>query len=145
MWSPMPIKHNLNKYDLLKEDIYKVAGKEKNEYTNDDKLIYTTAVLIASFASGHSWKTHKVLVNGNCSDLKSDEIKEEFEMAKNLRWKTVNSFDISEISQKNIPQAKFISWLYYTVERKEYENYKEAWANLKKKLEVSDSAEKILE
>jgi hypothetical protein len=31
------------------------------------------------------------------------------------------------------------------VERKEYENYKEAWANLKKKLEVSDSAEKILQ
>ena len=99
-------------------------------------MIYTTAVIVASFSSGYSWNTYKALTRGSCHDLKSDDIKNEFGRAKDEMWKKVNSFDIREILQKNISQTKFMNWLYYNVKNEEHKQYKNAWFNLEKILNM---------
>ncbi|MCL5423497.1 MAG: hypothetical protein M1385_00230, partial [Candidatus Marsarchaeota archaeon] len=57
----MPIKHNLTKYDKLRDQIHRLSQKKEGEYGVGDELLRSTAVLIAAFASGQSWNTHRAL------------------------------------------------------------------------------------
>ena len=122
----MPIKHNLTKYDILQEKLHRLSQKRGSEYTDEERMLKSIGVLIASFSSGLSWKTHKAL-SDNQYEFNSDDIRDEFYKSENTKWKNVTSAEIYEVSQKNIPKLKFASWLYYTVDMQEHNSYKIAW------------------
>ena len=64
----MPLKHNITKYDVLATRIRKIALKNGAVNISDqEKRAVVMAVLIASFSSGQSWRTHN-LITGNPSD-----------------------------------------------------------------------------
>lgn len=122
----MPIKHILTKYDILQERLHKLSQKRESEYTDEDIMFRDMGVLIASFSSGLSWKTHKAL-SDNQYEFNSDDIRAEFSQSKSSKWKSITTTDVYEVSQKGIPKSKFASWLYYTVDMREHNTYKAAW------------------
>ncbi len=137
----MPIKHNLTKYDVLKDCMHKVAQKAEREYSSDDRKLKTMAVVVASFASGHSWRTHQEIVNNGSANFNKPEIKEEFKKAEQMKWKNVTAFDIREVIEKNISHSKFMSWLYYNVDKIRHEEFKGAWTDLYRRIELEEGIE----
>ena len=135
----MPIKFNLTKYDMLSAKIKKLATtkKEQKEITNDDKYTVFQAILVASFASGHSWQTFKTLTSSQPPPLNTPEIKQEFAEAHNSKWKLVTPFNIVEVSTMNISDNAFSQWLFSNVEKPEQEDFKTAWDQLKGEFEVA--------
>lgn len=129
----MPIKHNLTKYDKLKDHIHRLSQKKESEYNDQDRLLRDAATLIAVFASSHSWNTYRELCNGN--KFNNEQVLQEFLNAKNIRWKDITPFDISEVVCGNIPQTSFMNWMYYNVEVNAHPRYKVAWSHLKERLD----------
>lgn len=129
----MPIKHNLTKYDKLRDQIHRLSQKKEGEYGVGDELLRSTAVLIAAFASGQSWNTHRAL--DTRGSFRDPAITNEFRAAESSKWKNINAFDISEVICKDIPHHVFMSWMYYNVECNRHEIYKKAWINLSNTLE----------
>jgi hypothetical protein len=130
----MPIKHNLSKYDKVRDYIHKVSQRDESSYTKDDLLLRNIAILIATFSSGNSWKTHKE-ISTVTPNFDSSDLKEEFSSAKTQRWRNITAFDISEVAQKGIQGCKFERWLYYNVEVDSRDTYKKAWSSFNEMLE----------
>ncbi len=126
----MPLKHNITKYDVLATRIRKIALKNGAVSLSDqEKRAVVMAVLIASFSSGQSWRTHN-LITGNPSDLNNGEVKEEYQHAAASRWKTIAASDINEVLNKNISDGAFHSWLFFNVDHHHHNLYNEVWAEL---------------
>lgn len=131
----MPIKYNLTKYDLLSTKIKKIAGKKGiGEMTKEEYRTMLKAVIVASFASGHSWKTYKITTSSGGHEFNNPEIKEEHQQAYVSKWKTVSPFDIGEISETNISDHAFSTWLFFNVDKSEHDDYKNAWNELQQEL-----------
>ncbi len=129
----MPIKYNLTKYDMLSTRIKKVSIVKKNlqTMTPEDKDVMFKAVLIACFASGHSWQTFKTLTTSNNGfSYRSPELKQEYQDAVNSKWKTITPFDIVEVSTNHISDSSFSQWLFFNVEKEHQIDYKKAWQQL---------------
>lgn len=127
----MPIKYNLTKYDMLSTRVKKVSSKkDPKEMSKDETETMLKAILIASFASGHSWQTFKLITNGG-GMLNQPEVKKEYQEARATKWKLINPFDIVEVSTTNISDSAFSQWLFFNVEKENHENYAQAWAELK--------------
>ncbi len=125
----MPIKHNLTRYDVLKDQVRRLPSSGETSYTEADRLLKDIAVIVASFSSGQSWRTHRELVLA-VPNFSSSEVREEYLEAKSQKWKNISSFDIGEVAQKSVSQFKFGRWLYYNVERGEQDRLKRAWCRL---------------
>ncbi len=149
----MPIKYNLTKYDVLVDKIHKVVLKEQahqndggrsdpqegDESGSDDGAIKLMAVLIASFSSGHSWQTHKALMDH--TDINSAEVKEEFAEAVKTRWKEVSHGDLVELANNHVPDSVFAQWLFFNVDKEAHESYKSAWQMLNN--EMSEGVDEV--
>jgi hypothetical protein len=132
----MPIKYNLTKYDMLSTRIKKVPPKKPlNEMSKEERATVIKAVLIACFASGHSWQTFKILKSNTSGAMNTPEIKKEFSEALAGKWKLITSFDIEEVSTANISDSAFSDWLYSNVDKDYHDDYKSAWAELKSEFE----------
>jgi hypothetical protein len=127
----MPIKYNLTKYDMLAERIHELSQKRDAPFSKDEETLVAEATLIASFASSHSWQTHKTLTEGNPNNLNSSEVKGEHLAAKTLKWKHVRNMDIQEVSGINIRDSLFYAWLSCNADKMNKETYKKAWLKLK--------------
>ena len=129
----MPIKYNLTKYDMLSTRIKKVSVKKApHEMSNDELNTMIKAVLIASFASGHSWRTYRALTSQAPASMNKQEIKEEFSDAVANKWRLITPFDIVEVSTTNISDSLFSEWMFFNVDRDYHEAYKTAWHELQK-------------
>ncbi len=147
----MPIKYNLTNYDVLAGKIKKVALKgvvhanggssQNGDGTEEEKLLKNMAVLIAAFSSGHSWQTHKSIVNREA--LNKPAIKDEFAEATGGRWKDVSQGDIFELATKKVSDSSFHQWLFFNVDRGRHDDYKLAWQALNK--ELAESCDQIVE
>ncbi|MCW6159987.1 MAG: hypothetical protein LVQ95_02795 [Candidatus Micrarchaeales archaeon] len=129
----MPIKYNLTKYDMLSTKVKKVSTK-KEGFSKEDSNTMIKAILIASFASGHSWQTYKLLTNGG-GMLNQPDVKKEYAEAKTSKWKLITPFDIVEVSKTNLSDSAFSQWLFFNVDKGEHEDYVQAWAELKAQFE----------
>ncbi len=130
----MPIKHNLSKYDRLRDHIHRISQKDAGSFSKEELLFKQIATLVAVFSSGNSWKTHKEFVSVS-PDFNSAELRDEFLNAQELKWKNVNAFDISEVAQKDIQGCKFERWMYYNVDGNMHPEYKRAWSSFKQILD----------
>lgn len=95
-------------------------------------------VMIAAFSSGHSWKTHQEIGNKYSTNFNKPEIKEEFLNAELNKWKNINAFDIREVIEKNISHSNVSQWLYYNVDKLKHDDFKNAWTELYKRLEMEE-------
>lgn len=129
----MPINYNLTKYDMLSTKVKKVSTK-KEGFSKEDSNTMIKAILIASFASGHSWQTYKLLTNGG-GMLNQPDVKKEYAEAKTSKWKLITPFDIVEVSKTNLSDSAFSQWLFFNVDKGEHEDYVQAWAELKAQFE----------
>ncbi len=138
----MPLKHNVTKYDVLATRIRKIALKNgTSDLPRDEKRAVIMAILVASFSSGLSWKTHNVLME-NLSNMHSEEIKEEYRQAKTSRWKSISSADICEVLNMGVSNAAFSSWLFFNVDNAVHSSYKAAWDELQHEfIEACDDIE----
>ncbi len=137
----MPIKYNLTKFDMLSNRIKKTAAKgavKGNGWSGggnapnlpEDDLTRIKAIIIASFASGHSWQTSKALTEPGIM-INSPDVKKEYLEAKEKKWQSISNFDIVEVSSKNVNDASFSQWLFFNVDRSQHDDYKKAWSELK--------------
>ncbi|HUC38592.1 MAG TPA: hypothetical protein VL944_00490 [Candidatus Acidoferrum sp.] len=126
----MPLKHNVTKYDVLATRIHKLALKNSTgDLTKDEKRAMVMAVLIASFSSSLSWKTHNILADGQ-TNLNNEEVKREYKQALASRWKLTTAADISEVLNKGISSAAFSAWLFFNVDQSQHSLYKDVWSSL---------------
>lgn len=139
----MPLKHNLTKYDRLRERMHKTITKEETAYTGEDRLMQDMATLIVAFSSSKSWKTHREMVESTTPNFALPEIKEEYTSACAQKWKGITSFDISEVMRNSISQFKVEHWLYYNVPREKHESYKAAWSSLNELIGRDDDVEEM--
>ncbi len=140
----MPIKHNLTRYDMLKDQVHRLASKNEQLYTSSDRALKDMATIVAAFSSGQSWRTHSEVFLRGTSDLSSQEIREEYAAAAAQKWKTVSSFDIGEVVEKGVSDDRFRRWLYYNVPRAKHEAYCIAWNELNKKVERDGGIEELV-
>jgi hypothetical protein len=128
----MPIKFNITKHDMLAGEFHQLVQRTNGgTIAGDDSLLHAQATLIASFSPGHSWQTHRSLLEKDTDRLRtSQEVKNEYAAAKGSRWKMVNSKDIQEVSQMRIPDSLFSVWLAFNTERDKRDTYRTAWTNL---------------
>ena len=146
----MPIKYNITKYDVLVGEIHKLVQKcnthrayradaksegEQTELTEGELQLKAIAVIVASFSSGHSWQTHKCMQSEG--QLDKPEVKEEYELAEQSRWKSVNLNDVEELASAPISDQAFYRWLFYNVDKGKQKLYKDAWVRLKAEFESS--------
>jgi hypothetical protein len=133
----MPIKFNITKHDVLAGRFHQLVQKVNgSSLSGDDALLHAQATLIASFSPGHSWQTHRSLLERDTERLRaSQEVKNEYAAAKTLRWKMVSSKDIQEVSQMSIPDSLFSVWLAFNTEREKRDTYRSAWSNLQKEFD----------
>jgi hypothetical protein len=128
----MPIKYNLTKYDMLSTRIKKVSVKKSpKELSLEERKTMIKAILIASFASGHSWQTYRTLTSQVSASMHSPEIRKEYQETVASKWKLITPFDIVEVSTTNIPDNAFSEWLFFNVEKNNHQEYKHAWSELK--------------
>ncbi len=128
----MPIKYNLTKYDVLSSKVKKLSTKKNGDpFTKEDRMTVIKAILIASFASGHSWKTFKAATAPAAMVFNNPEIKKEYEDAATNKWKSISNFDIAEVSSANIPDSAFFEWLVFNVNKADHDEYKTSWWALK--------------
>lgn len=137
----MPIKHNLTKYDLLKDRIHKTTAKEETDYTEEDKILRNIAVIVAAFSSNHSWKTYAEMTENISPNFNCPEVKGEYFEASAQKWKGITAQDISEVAKRGIQGLKFERWLYYTVENPDRESYKRAWSTFNEFIDKDVSLE----
>ncbi|MDE1811049.1 MAG: hypothetical protein KGH66_03340 [Candidatus Micrarchaeota archaeon] len=129
----MPIKYNLTTHDILAGSIHKLAinGSTVERLAEQDAVLRAKAIIIASFASAHSWKTYKAITSGIVL-LNKPEIREEYLAAKNAKWKSVRNIDIQEVSSMDLRDGHFSSWLFSNVDKPEHATYRAAWGSLRK-------------
>lgn len=129
----MPIKYNLTKYDMLAEEFHELAQKRDTTFSNEEETLRAMAVIIASFASAHSWQTYKAITEGDPNlILTCPEIRNEYQLAKNERWKRVLPQHIQDVSRMNIKDSLFYTWLSANDEQNGSKKiYKNAWGKLK--------------
>lgn len=138
----MPIKYNLTKYDTLASKIKKLSAKKDNpDLTAQERNTMLKAVIVAAFASGHSWQTYKHVTTHNGFSARSPEIKQEFSEALSQKWKLISPFDIGEVSTMNLSDTAFSEWLYSAVDREHQDALKAAWGDLKE--ELSESCDEV--
>ena len=130
----MPIKHNLTKYDLIKDRIHRAAMKPDAEMSREDIETRDIAIIIASFASNHAWRTYKFMADGT-SNLNQQEVKSEYHEARGGRWKSITTSDISEVAQNGKINSVFSNWLFFNVEPQFHDAYKRAWSQLQREFE----------
>ena len=139
----MPIKYNLTKFDVLANKVKKITQSRNHEITDEDITTIIKAIIIASFASGHSWKTHKTITTTKQLSNNIEEIAEEYREAKENKWRLITPFDIAEVAEKNIDNSLFSQWLYFCVDKNERERYLNAWQGLQKEFnEACDNVPK---
>ena len=139
----MPIKYNLTKFDVLANKVKKITQSRNHEITDEDRATIIKAIIIASFASGHSWKTHKTITTTKQLSNYIEEIAEEYREAKENKWRLITPFDIAEVAEKNIDNSLFSQWLYFCVDKNERERYLNAWQGLQKEFnEACDNVPK---
>ncbi len=126
----MPIKYNLTKYDKLFSRIKKVSTKKDREMTKEETCTMFKAVLLAAFASGHSWQTFRTLTAEASASFNKPEIKKEYEDAATNKWKSVQPSDINEVANSNISEGAFSAWLFFNVQREYHDQYKRVWSEL---------------
>jgi len=139
----LPIKYNLTKFDVLANKVKKITQSRNHEITDEDITTIIKAIIIASFASGHSWKTHKTITTTKQLSNNIEEIAEEYREAKENKWRLITPFDIAEVAEKNIDNSLFSQWLYFCVDKNERERYLNAWQGLQKEFnEACDNVPK---
>ncbi len=142
----MPLKHNMTKHDVLATKIRKLSLKGGvAELGDEDKKLFITAVMVASFSSGLSWQTHNALM-GEISKLNSPEVKEEYRNSLLSKWKNISAADISEVISKGVSDAAFATWMYFNVDKREHGLYKATWEGLQREfLDACDDMEIVKE
>jgi len=139
----LPIKYNLTKFDVLANKVKKITQSRNHKMTDEDITTIIKAIIIASFASGHSWKTHKTITTTKQLSNNIEEIAEEYREAKENKWRLITPFDIAEVAEKNIDNSLFSQWLYFCVDKNERERYLNAWQGLQKEFnEACDNVPK---
>jgi len=139
----LPIKYNLTKFDVLANKVKKITQSRNHEITDEDRATIIKAIIIASFASGHSWKTHKTITTTKQLSNYIEEIAEEYREAKENKWRLITPFDIAEVAEKNIDNSLFSQWLYFCVDKNERDRYLNAWQGLQKEFnEACDNVPK---
>jgi hypothetical protein len=127
----MPIKYNLTKYDILAEKFHDLAQK-KGTLDKDEEITKAGATIIVSFSPAHSWQTSKAIIEGNINAFNSSEVKNEYKLASEKKWKLVRNTDIQEVSCINIRDNLFSTWLLTNIpEKNTRETYRKAWCVLK--------------
>ena len=129
----MPTKYTMTWSDRLAYTIHKASSKKEDQFTDDERQAKVAAVLIASFSSCHSWRTHKCITEGMLM-APSAEIKEEFDMAHSERWRNVGAADIREVATAGITDSMFSRWMFCNVEKERHAQYRDAWNGLKQGL-----------
>ncbi|ASI13876.1 hypothetical protein Mia14_0567 [Candidatus Mancarchaeum acidiphilum] len=143
----MPKRYNLTKFDVLSNAIHKLSVKDSSmeskrdtrnadayKFSDEDNLLKAEAIIIASFSSGHSWKTYNALTNRSI-ELNSDEVKSDYKEAEKEKWKSISESDIKEILNLRISDNLFMQWLFFNVDKDEREIYKKAWGKIKEEFE----------
>jgi hypothetical protein len=125
----------------LSNKIKKIAQSKNHELLKEDFITITKAIIIASFASGHSWQTYKTISSNKPFIKLSEEEKNEYYEAKNNGWKTITPFDIIEVANINLNDNIFKQWLYSSVDKQEHEIYLKAWDDLIK--EFNDACDSV--
>ncbi len=128
----MPIKFNLTKYDLLTAKIKKLAGRDVRALTKEEQQTIRQAILISSFASGHSWRTYRALTAQSSTPMNDPELKQEHSEASTSKWKAITPFNIVEVSNMNIAESAFSQWLFFNVDRTQHKEFTDAWTRLQK-------------
>ena len=123
--------------------MHKTITKGEDSYTAEDRLMQDMATLIVSFASSKSWKTHREMVESPAPNFALPEIKEEYASARSQKWRSITSFDISEVMRNSISQFKLEHWLYYNVPREKHDSYKAAWGSLNELIGKDDDIEEM--
>lgn len=134
----MPIKFNLTKFDILAGKIKKASTKkEQKEMSKEEACAMRQAIIVASFASGHSWQTYKALTAPNGIQLNSPVVRQEHTEARNSKWKLVTPFNLVEVANMNIPDTTFSQWLFFNADKAEHEEYKAAWKALNSEFQTA--------
>jgi hypothetical protein len=126
----MPTKYTMTWSDRLAYTIHKASLRKEDQFTDEDRRAKVAAVLIASFSSCHSWRTHKCITEGMLV-APSTEIKEEFSLALSERWRNVSSADVREVATAGITDSMFSRWMFSNVDKERHAQYREAWNSLK--------------
>lgn len=140
----MPIKHNLTRYDVLKDQVHRISCKDERLYSDGDRLLKDMAAIVAAFSSGQSWKTNREILNHGSADLSAQEIKDEYVLAADQKWKAISSFDIGEVVENSISDERFRRWLYYNVPRERHGSYCAAWGELNRKVGRDEGIEELV-
>lgn len=134
----MPIKFNLTKFDILAGRIKKASTKkDQKEMSKEEMCAMRQAVIVASFASGHSWQTYKALTAPNGIQLNSPLVKQEHTEARNNKWKLVTPFNVVEVANMRIQDSTFAQWLFFNTDKCDQEEYKSAWRALGAEFETA--------
>lgn len=128
----MPIKYNLTKYDMLFSKIKRASlKKDRKEMTHDEIGSMLKAVIVASFASGHSWQTYKAITAPPPVKFNSPDMKKEHQSALSTQWKNITPFDIHEVANMNVQESTFSAWLFFNVDRSAHDEFMKAWMELR--------------
>lgn len=124
----MPIKYNLTWADMLSTKIHKTAIKNSPAEGDEHKTMLI-GVIVAALSSSHSWQTYKA-IKENPTWLSKPEVREEYQNALMEGWKNITYTDINETAQDKSVENAFDTWLVFNVDKKEHEDYKNAWKSL---------------
>ncbi|MEM0106689.1 MAG: hypothetical protein QXS81_03235 [Candidatus Micrarchaeaceae archaeon] len=124
----MPTKHNLTKYEKFVRVVNLISQRNEKEYSDNEKAIKNMAVLVACFSPNKSWRTYKILIDEG-SQINKEELKQEYDDAKNFKWKNISILDLQEILTMPIKNQQVAAWLYYIVDPFDHETYRKAWEN----------------
>lgn len=132
----MPIKYNLTWADMLSTKIHKAAIKNSEKLDEEEHISMLIGVIVAALSSAHSWQTYKATKEAPTS-LGKQEVKEEYLRALSEGWKNITYTDISEIAEDSSIENSFGTWLAFNVDKKEHDDYKEAWKTLLEQMKSS--------
>jgi hypothetical protein len=134
----MPVKRSITWADVQVGEIKRLNGKREDQYDANERLTRDMAILIASFASCHSWKTHRRIkdrANGEeVNVFSTPDVREEHAEVLKNGWKQISVSDVGELARMQIPDNTFSEWLYFNVDKTEHKRYRQAWCALKGRL-----------
>ncbi len=133
----MPSRNGINKYELLVNDIRRVA--KKREIEPHDITLKRIAMLIAAVSSGHSWKTFKYLTGETTFD--KYYVSKETEQAFEHGWKNVRESDVEEVANLLLDEHLFNMWLFYVVKKEDRGEYRNLFSLIKR--EFADGIDPI--
>ncbi len=127
----MPSRTIFNSCVFFLTKVHKIIDKEAMDREEED--IKTTAGLIASLSSNHSWLTYKYL--HSYAELDKDALRKEAQVAFESGWKHINEADVEEVVNSNFSTHAFSMWLYYVFDEQKRDECNRLFLQLKEELE----------